>query len=253
MTLFFDRDLPHFAAWVWIYDMDRDLRRSTDSERPLQPNGPPIYYATLWDLPCMTKWLVTAGSQDVNELGGYYGTPLCAAAARGCLSAAQVLIECGAHLDAAGSNGWSPLLWASNSGCLETLQLMLDRGADIDFRDPSNRTSLSIASEKGHQEIARLLLQWRRCQCLATRTVLTKALQRDDLMFAGLLLSYGADVNAQDGVGLCLLDQASGHNGLKSLQWLLGHGAKFLARDNLECIPSPAGDRRTLGSLLHSI
>jgi hypothetical protein len=167
-----------------------------------------------------------------------------------------MLIECGAHLDAAGGNGWSPLLWASDSGCLETLQLMLDRGADIDFRDPSNRTSLSIASGKGHEEIARLLLQrgadvnvWQGGE----GTVLIKALERDDLLFAELLLSYGADVNAQDGNGLCLLDQASGHNGLASLQWLFDHGAEFPARDNPECIPSPVGDRRTVGSLLNSI
>ena len=261
MKHLFDRDRPHFAAWVWIYDVDRELRRwrlkdsKTPLPSPLQPNGPPIYYATLWDLPSMAEWLVTAGSQDVNELGGYYGTPLCAAAARGCLSVAQVLIEYGAHLDAAGGNGWSPLLWASHSGCLETSQLMLDCGADIDFRDPSNRTSLSIAFGKCHKEIASLLLQrgadvnvWQR----GKGTVLIKALQRDDLMCAELLLTYGADVNARDGNGLSLLDQASGDNGLASLQWLLDHGAEFPACDNQGWIPFPEGDRRTVGSLLSS-
>jgi ankyrin repeat protein len=256
MKHLFDRDRQHFAAWVWIYDMDRESQRSMDSETPLQPSGPPIYYATLWDFPGMTEWLVTAHSQDVNEQGGFYGTPLCAAAARGCLSAARALVKCGAHVDAAGGAGWSPLLWASDSGHLETSQLMLDLGADINFRDSLNRTPLSLASGKGHMEIAKLLLQhgadvnvWQRGE----GTVLIKALQREDFAFAELLLKYRADVNSQDDNGLSLLHQASGHRGLASVQWLLDHGAKFASRNDQGSIPFPEGDRRTLGSLLSSI
>ena len=156
MKHLFDRDRPYLAAWVWIYDMDRG---SMDSEAPLQTNAPPTYHATLWDLPHLAEWLVTACSQDVNEQGGYYGTPLCAAAARGRLRVAQVLVKCGAQVDAAGGNGWSPLLWASDGKSLELSQLLLDLGADINFCDPFNRTPLYLASTKGNLEIARLLIR----------------------------------------------------------------------------------------------
>jgi hypothetical protein len=251
MKHLFDRDRPHFAAWVRVYDMDRESRRSLDSETPLQPDAPPIYYATLLDFPDVAEWLVNERSQYVNELGGYYGTPLCAAAARGCLKVAQVLLKRGAYVDAARRNGWSPLLWASDRGCLELSQLMVDHGADINFRDSLNRTSLSLASGKGHLEIARLLLQqgadvniWQRGE----GTVLIRALQREDLAFAELLLTYHADVNAQNGNGLNLLRLASGQRDLVAVRWLLERGATFQVRNN-----QPGSDRRTTGSLLSFI
>ena len=252
MTHLLDRNRHHFAAWVWVYDMDRESQRSMDSESPLQPRGLPIYYATLWDFPGLVEWLATTRSQDVNENGGYYGTPLCAAAARGCLGVAQVLVKYGAQVDAAGGNGWSPLLWASDSGCLEIVQLMLDHCAGINFRDPSNRTPLSLAWENGHIEIVMLLLEhdadpnvWED----GKGTVLIKALEREDLEFAELLLTYRADVNAQDGNGLSLLDLAPGHRTLASVQWLRDHGAKFAERNDRGWVPFPAVDRGFLISL----
>ena len=252
----FDRDRPHFATWVWVYDRDQS-RRSMESETPLQPNAPPIYYAALWDLPCMAEWLATTRPQDVNERGGHHGTPLCAASARGCLKVAQMLVKCGADVDSAGRNGWSPLLWTSDSGHLELSQLMLDHGADINFRDFSSRTPLSLATGKGHLEIATFLLQrgadvnvWESGE----GTVLMKAIQRNHLMFAQLLLTYGADVNARNNDGLCLLHLALEQRHFASVQWLLKHGAKNVA-------PAPLvqnnqgemlleGDRRIMGAFL---
>jgi hypothetical protein len=259
MAHLFDRDRPHFAAWVWIYVMDQVSRTSRDSETPLQPNAPPIYYATLWDLPGLVEWLATVPSQehDVNEQGGYHGTPLCAAAAGGCLGAAQLLVKHGADVDAVGRNGWSPLLWASDSGRLKLSRLMLDHGADINFRDSSNRTSLSLATGKGHLEIASLLLRhgadanvWESGE----GTVLMKAIQRNHLLFAQLLLTYGADVNARNDNGLSLLHLASGQRKFMSVRWLLEHGARNVA-------PAPLarndqggtfleGDRRTMATFL---
>lgn len=249
MKHIFDRDRPHFAAWVWLYDADRESRRSMGSDIPLQPNASPIYYAALWDLPGIAEWLVTACSQDVNEHGGYYGTPLCAAAARGCLRAAQVLVKFGAHVDAAVGNGWSPLLWASDSGCLELSRLVLDLGADINHRDSSSRTPLSSASGKGHQEVAMLLLQqgadaniWERGE----GTALMKALQREDLVFAQRLLSYGADVNVRNDDGTSLLHLALRHRNMLAVQWLIEHGATSLARNTQGGKP-PEGCRRIMG------
>lgn len=252
----FDRGRPHFAAWVWVYDRDQS-RRSMDSETPSQPTAPPIYYAALWDLPCMAEWLATTRAQDMNEQGGHYGTPLCAAAARGCLKVAQMLVKCGVHVDTAGGNGWSPLLWASDSGCLELSRLMLDHGADINFRDSSSRTPLSLATGKGLLEIARFLLQrgadvnvWQRGE----GTVLIKALEREDIVFAEFLLPYGANVNAEDCDGLSLLHKASGHRNLVSVRWLLERDARFLPRNKRGWIPFPEeGDHRTVASLLSSI
>ena len=259
MTRLFDRDRPHFAAWVWIYLMDQVSRTSRDSETPLQPNAPPIHYAALWDLPGLAEWLATVRCQehDVNEQGGYHGTPLCAAAARGCLRAAQVLVKHGADVGAAGRNGWSPLLWASDSGRRNILQLLLDHGAEINFRDSSNRTSLSLATGKGHLDIASLLLQrgananvW----ASGEGTVLMKAIQRNHLTFAQFLLTYGADVNARDNNGLSLLHQASRQGEFLSVRWLLKHGAKNEApaplTQNNQGGTLREGDRRVMSAFL---
>ena len=231
MKHLFDRDRPHFAAWVWIYNMDPQSRSSMESEMPSHPNAPPIYYAALWDLPGVVEWLVKTRSQDVNERGGYYGTPLCAAVARGHLRAAQALVTCGAHVDAPGGNGWSPLLWASDGGRLELSRLLLSHRAKVNFRDSFDRTPLSLASEKGYLATVGLLLRhgadvnaWER----GKGTILIKALQREDLVFAQLLIAFGADVNARNDEGLSLLRLASTHSSLVSMQWLLARGAKFL-------------------------
>jgi ankyrin repeat protein len=252
MARLFDRDRPHFAAWVWIYLMDQVLRTSKDSETPLQPNAPPIYYATLWDLPDLAEWLAAVRSQehDVNEQGGYHGTPLCAAAARGCLRAAQVLVKHGADVNAAGRNGWPPLLCASDSGHLKLSRLMLDHGADVNFRDSSNRTPLSLATGKGHLEISGLLLQrgananvWESGE----GTVLIKAIQRNHLTFAQFLLTYGADVNARTDDGLSLLHLASEQGKFVTVRWLLKHGAGLVAQNNQRETALLEGGRRITG------
>ena len=255
MKLLFDRSRPHFAAWVWIYDMDRESRKLT-SETPLEPNAPPIYYATLLDFPDMTEWLVTVRPQDVNEQGGYYGTPLCAAAARGRSRVVQRLVKCGAHVDAAGGNGWSPLLWALDSGCLELSRLLLALGADINFRDPSNLTPLSLASKKGHLELAILLLQrgadanvWEH----GKGTILIRTLQKKDLSFAQLLLDHGADVNVRNDDGRSLLHLASANGDVVSLRWLLQHGASFRARNNPGGTRFSEGGRQIMGSFPGSL
>ncbi len=159
MQNLFDKNRPHFVAWIWLYDIDRRVFKSMRWLTPIQPNGSPIYYATLWDLPGMIEWLVASRSHDVNGKGGYYGTPLCAAAAQGHLKAAQALVKCGAHVNTAGGRDRSPLHWASDSGRLNISRLLLDLGADINLRDSSGQAPLSLALEKDHPEIVRLLRQ----------------------------------------------------------------------------------------------
>ena len=251
MTHIFDRDRPHFAAWIWIYAMGQEVM---DPEPPFPPTAAPIYYAISWDLPDLAEWLTTARSEqnDVNEQGGYHGTPLCAAAARGHLRAAQVLVKHDADVDAAGGNGWSPLLWASDCGRLELALLLLDHGADINSRDASSRTPLSLAMGNGHLEIARLLLQrgadvnvWESGE----GTVLLGAIQRNDL-FAELLLTYGADVNARNDNGLSLLHLASGHGKFRAVRWLLKHGASSPAQNDQGRTIFLEDDRRIMGAFL---
>ncbi|KAI9461271.1 putative ankyrin repeat protein [Lactarius psammicola] len=62
-------------------------------------------------------------------------------------------------------------------------------------------------------------------------TALYRALERDDLEFAQLLLKYGADTNAPDQSGETPLHRASKSGHLKAARQLLERGAKIHARN----------------------
>ena len=43
----FDAAKPHFAAWVWLYDIDRSWIKPMSTTHPTPPEAAPLYYATL--------------------------------------------------------------------------------------------------------------------------------------------------------------------------------------------------------------
>jgi len=246
MKLLFDPDRPHFSAWVRLHDMDRDLRESKVSGTLLQPQAPPIYYATLCDFPIVEEWLITARSQSVNARGGCYGTSLCAAAQLGRLNAAQMLVKYGTHVDADGSSG-PPLMLAADNGHVELTRLLLDHHADVNIQSTANRTPLFLASEKGHLEIVELLLQrgakanlWSPGQ----GTPLYRALQKGHQELAQLLLDHGADINAQNAQNFNLLHLAARNGNLESARWLLKNGANIYAEDKRGLTPFQEANKR---------
>ena len=47
MERLFDPSQPHFATWVWLYDMDRPWEGHMATARPMKPTATPLYYASL--------------------------------------------------------------------------------------------------------------------------------------------------------------------------------------------------------------
>jgi Ankyrin repeats (3 copies) len=88
----FDPRSPHFLAWIPIYNMNPIRHSPSEYLRPT-----PLYYAALLNLCGVAEWLVNTRLQNINTLGGSYGTPLHAASATGSLEAAQFLLMC--HAD----------------------------------------------------------------------------------------------------------------------------------------------------------
>jgi len=68
ITRLFDPEKPHLGAWIWIHDVDSDIRRPTDSidEHPSRVGATPLYYASLCGLSCMARHLITTRQEDVN-------------------------------------------------------------------------------------------------------------------------------------------------------------------------------------------
>jgi len=50
MEHLFDPGKPHFAAWVWIHDVDHPFREMMFEACPSPPTAVPLYYATMWIL-----------------------------------------------------------------------------------------------------------------------------------------------------------------------------------------------------------
>ncbi|MGE5591492.1 MAG: ankyrin repeat domain-containing protein [Bacillota bacterium] len=84
-------------------------------------------------------------------------TALHAALAGGSEEAAAMLIERGANINVADSNGQTPLHLAAFGGLDRSLDLLLECGAQTEVRDAQGRTPLQIAQEKGHRAAAERL------------------------------------------------------------------------------------------------
>jgi hypothetical protein len=81
MGRLFDAAKPHFATWVWIYDID-DPFREMIAARPTPPEAAPLYYAALCGFRDLVEHLINTCPRDVNARGGYHGTPLHVAIAK---------------------------------------------------------------------------------------------------------------------------------------------------------------------------
>jgi ankyrin repeat protein len=80
--------------------------------------------------------------------------PLHSAVARRCLSAARILLDRGADVNARQTGGFTPLHGAAANGDRAMTELLIDRGADPSLRNDEGRTARDLALERGHAGIA---------------------------------------------------------------------------------------------------
>ncbi|OGE53750.1 hypothetical protein PENARI_c007G07930 [Penicillium arizonense] len=93
---------------------------------------------------------------DVNAQGGLYRNALQAACSEGHDNTVQLLLECGANVNAQGGLYGSALQAACSEGHYNTVQLLLEHGADVNSQGGLYATALQAAHSKGHDEIAPL-------------------------------------------------------------------------------------------------
>ena len=67
MEHLFDRTKPHFAAWIWLYDIDRHWIEPMSKIRPTQPEAVPLYYAALSGFRGLVEHLIAAHSRDIDS------------------------------------------------------------------------------------------------------------------------------------------------------------------------------------------
>jgi ankyrin repeat protein len=245
----FDRNKPHLAAWIRLYDVEHSRIRY---DRPPNPAlAVPLYYAALCGIRDLVERLLGAHPQDLNTQGGYYNTPLLAALNKEHLNIALFLLEHGADVEQRDGLGQTALYMASSRGYIEAVRPLIHYGADpnvlcgnweVGWREVE-LTPLLVALVKGKLEIARLLLEIRvdvERRGSPGQTALYMASSRGYVGLVRSLLDCGADPNAvcddwdddRDDVRFTALLVASQKNMLEVARLLLEQGADPNYEDN---------------------
>jgi ankyrin repeat protein len=94
---------------------------------------------------------------DANQRGAVDDTLLHLAARTGAIEDIQVLIDCGATIDARGDLGNTPLHQAAMRGQLDSVRALLQLGANVGQTNEFGQTPLDVAELGGHREVAQLL------------------------------------------------------------------------------------------------
>ena len=141
----------------------------------------------------------------------------------------QLLLDRGAGVNQANTNGYTPLFIAAREGHLPVVQLLLDRGAGVNQADNEGVTPLYIAAQEGHLPVVKLLLDRgadvNPAMTNEGYTPLLIAAREGHLPVVQLLLDRGAGVNQADNEGVTPLYIAAQEGHLDVVQLLLGRGA----------------------------
>ena len=228
MQRLFDPAKPHFAIWVWVYDIDLPFRDILFAPRPTRPRAVPLYYAALCGFPDLTKHLIDTCPQDISSSGGYFTTPLQAALTMGNAGVAMLLLEHGADMAGQDYVSATPLFRASDKGHLDIVELLLKHHVNVDARDARGITPLNMASSNGDLNVARALLRHGASAELHDNkgwTPLLSASKGGYLDVVRLLLESGATVDSRDNDGKTPLMTASHDGHLEIVRLLLESGA----------------------------
>ena len=204
----FDADKPHFAAWLWLHDVDGSSKSGTS---PAQPEACPLYYAVRIGHHTLVEHVLSKRPQDVSAKGGPYVTPLHAAFYQRDVEVVWLLLENGADVNIRGYLNRTPLHCASIEGFPDVVRWLLRRGVDLEAQQGDQSTALHLAAFFGRLEVAEILLEHNaevNARDYEGQVPLHDATRRGHSEVVRILLKHGGDANARDDIGKTPLDEA---------------------------------------------
>jgi len=235
MDYFFDMDNPHFSAWARLeHPGDLLLLSLHDEPIPVPRPVAPLYFAAWRGFRGLVGRLIVKHSRQLNQLGGYWGTPLHASVLGEHLEVSRLLFTQGADINSRDADKYTPLHHASGDGFLEIAKWLLDHGADANAKEKDGATPLHLAAADGRLEACRILLE-RDAEVNSRDVKGVTPLHEASKSHSGrfptaavvrLLLDYGADVQLRNLGGQTASEVARGPEEQEIVRLLSQHGAQ---------------------------
>eukprot|EP01147_Barroeca_monosierra_P002707 gene2707-8117_t len=141
----------------------------------------------------------------------------------------NTLLEAGCPVHETDYSERTAIFYAAEAGQAECMHVLIEHGADLSFRDEEGRTLLHWACISGNMDAVQILLTCPEVEVDARDTSLRTPLHFvvfvDHVDIILLLIQAGADVNAQDSMGIAPLHWAASRELFQMTQILLGYGA----------------------------
>ena len=231
----FDSSKPHFALWLWVYDMDERWEIFSNGRK--DDVGSPLYYAAFCGLHDLAERLIMKHPEQVNAAGGLNLAPLPAALSMKHFHVANLLHGRGAVVDVRDNADWTPLHIASHSGSVDITRWLLDHGADANARNGSSRTPLHMAARGRDVKVVQVPFE-SKPETGARDNKKGRRLRHvvnlnsfPDSQKARLLPQHGADTSTRDDSHSTPLHQTSSRGWLEISRLLLSHGANVDVKD----------------------
>lgn len=175
-----------------------------------------------------TATVEDAGMVSADELSHtdcYSRTPFLLAVAAGRRDLAQVLLERGSDLRAAGWCGATALHLAARYDHLHMIDWLVDAGLPVDVLDEHHETPLREAVTSGNAEALKKLISLGADVTQTDNNKYQAIHETDTQEIIHLLLEAGADVNCLSGGGDWLLKDAARAGDVSLVEYLLARGA----------------------------
>jgi ankyrin repeat protein len=179
------------------------LQRDPDIHQKCSKDWTPLMHAVEVGFELAVRKLVDRGA-DVNATANPNKlTALHQAASRGNVDMIDLLIELDAGIECRTRDGATPLLTAVKENQILAVNTLLHHQADTSVKDSDGLGVLHYAVRSPTVDIMELLLSQERapdvnCRCPDGSTPLHFAAKTANRAAAGLLIRYGADIEAQD-------------------------------------------------------